>query len=75
MSGITLAQAEAQLASWLSASTAVASNQSYKIKDRELTRADASQIREMIAYWQGMVTSLSGRAGRARRVFYVGGSE
>ena len=43
MAGITLAQAEAQLAAWLAASTAVASNQSYTIAGRTYTRADAGR--------------------------------
>ena len=41
MAGITLAQAEAQLALWLTASEKVAKGQSYTIGDRSLTRADA----------------------------------
>ena len=37
MAGITLAQAEAKLAEWLAADTAVAAGQSYTIGGRSLT--------------------------------------
>ena len=40
MAGVTLVQAEAQLALWVAASAAVASGQSYSIKDRSLSRVD-----------------------------------
>lgn len=63
MSGITLAQAEAQLTTWLAASTAVATSQSYTITSGEstrvLTRANAKEIRENITFWQGWVTRLT----------------
>ena len=68
MAGITLAQAEAQLALWLAASSAVASGQSYSIGDRSLTRADAKEIREMLNFWDGKVKELSGNAGGGIRV-------
>lgn len=63
MAGITLAQAEAQLATWLAASTAVASGQAYQINtgggNRALTRADAKEIREQIKFWNNFVNELS----------------
>ena len=59
MAGITLAQAETQLAAWLEADTKVASGQAYSIGGRSLTRANAKEIRENITYWNGMVQSLS----------------
>lgn len=71
MAGITLAQAEAQLATWLAASTAVASGQSYSINGRSLSRVDAGEIREQIDYWQGWVTRLQPRATRGRKTRYV----
>lgn len=71
MSGITLAQAQAQLATWLEADTMVASGQSYEIAGRKLTRADAATITEKIEYWDKKVTQLTpasrGR-GRARTI-------
>lgn len=67
MAGITLAQAEAQLAVWLAASTAAAANQSYTVGDRSLTRANAAEIRTQIDYWQGYVNRLQpGRSGGMR---------
>lgn len=62
MAGITLAQAEAKLAEWLAADTAVASGQAYTIGGRSLTRANAKEIRENIDYWNGMAQEL-GRGG------------
>lgn len=59
MAGITLTQAEAQLALWLAASQAVALNQSYSIEGRSLTRADAGKIQSMIDYWNGWCQRLS----------------
>jgi hypothetical protein len=66
MAGITLAQAEAQLAAWIDASTAVATGQSYTIGGRSLTRANAAEIRESISFWDEKVQSLT-RGGRAIR--------
>lgn len=59
MAGITLAQAEAQLAIWLAADAAVASGQSYTIGNRSLTRANASEISKKIEYWDKKVRQLS----------------
>ena len=59
MAGITLDQAEAQLASWLAASTAVASNQSYSIAGRSYTRADAQYLESMITFWDRRVNKLT----------------
>jgi len=58
MAGITLAEAEAKLTEWMAADTTVASGQAYKIAGRELTRANAREIRENIQYWNNMVKSL-----------------
>lgn len=59
MAGITLAQAEAKLAEWLAADTAVATHQAYTMGDRSLTRANAAEIRQNIAYWDAKVQKLS----------------
>jgi len=59
MAGITQAQAEAKLAEWLAADTAVASGQSYTISGRTLTRANAKEIRENIEFWDRKVQRLS----------------
>ena len=71
MAGITLAQAEAQLAAWLAASTAVASGQEYEIGDRRLRRTDAAEIRKQLDYWEGKVRTLSATATARLRTRYV----
>lgn len=60
MAGITLAQAEAKLATWLDAEDKVAAGQAYSIGGRSLTRADLKAIRETIEYWDNKVKRLSG---------------
>jgi len=59
MAGITLAQAEVQLALWLAADAAVATGQSYTISGRSLTRANAREIRENITYWDKQIKRLT----------------
>lgn len=71
MAGVTLAQAEEQLGLWLAASTAVSKGQSYSIKDRSLSRTDASEIRQQIDYWQNWVSRLTRSASGTRRTRYV----
>lgn len=67
MSGITLAQAQTQLAAWLDADAKVALGQSYTIAGRSLTRADAGEITAKIEYWNSKVQTLSLSAqGRSR---------
>lgn len=64
MAGITLAQAQAQLDTWLAASTAVAAGQSYSIGSRSLTRTNSMEIQQQIDYWDKKVRKLtSGRSG------------
>lgn len=76
MAGITLAQAQAQLAAWLAASTAVAASQEYTIDtgsgSRRLRRADAAEIRLQVEYWQRKVSALTPVAnGGRRRTRYI----
>jgi hypothetical protein len=71
MAGITLAQAQAQLAAWLEADAAVARNQSYSIGNRTLTRADAEAITSKIDYWQRKVTELTSSSSGGARVRYI----
>lgn len=68
MAGITLADAEAQLALWLAASEAIATGQSYSIKDRSLTRANLADVMEQIKFWDSQVKTLSRTRGRTRYV-------
>jgi hypothetical protein len=74
MAGITLLQAQTQLAAYLAAETAVLSGQKYEIAGRSLQRADLGQIREGIATWDARVKTLSVTAsGRSRsRTVVVG---
>lgn len=66
MAGITLAQAEAQLTTWLTASTAVAAGQSYEIAGRRLTRVNAAEIQSQIDYWDRKAKELTYSATRSR---------
>jgi hypothetical protein len=59
MPGITLAQAEAKLATWMDADDVVATGQAYSMGGRSLTRADAPEIRKNIDYWDKQVQRLS----------------
>lgn len=72
MAGITQAQAEAKLTTWLAAEDKVAEGQSYSIGDRALTRADLKEIRETITYWDNKVQSLSRGGMRTRRAVPLG---
>jgi hypothetical protein len=71
MPGITLATAQAQLDLWLAADAAVAAGQSYSIKDRSLTRADAGEITRKIEYWNNWVQKLARAASGRGRTRYV----
>lgn len=75
MAGITLAQAQAQLDTYLAAETAVLSSQSYEIAGRKLTRADLDAIQRGVTLWNGRVVALTNHArGRSRsRTVVVGG--
>lgn len=53
--GITKDTAEQKLKLWLDAENAVALSQSYTIEGRSLTRANLSEIRQMIEYWGNIV--------------------
>lgn len=71
MAGISLAQAEAQLAAYLAASLAVSSGQSYEIAGRRLVRANADEIQTCIDRWDARVKALSAAAsgrGRSRTI-------
>lgn len=74
MSGITLTIAKKHLESWLEAELSVINGQSYAIGSRNLTRANLSEIRNTIEYWQNKVTTLENaekRKGRNRVVRIV----
>ena len=73
MAGITLAQAEAKLAEWMAADTAVASGQSYSIDNRTVTKAQALEIRNNIKFWDEqcriLAASPTGRRGGRPKVW------
>lgn len=69
MAGITLAQAEAQLALYLAAEQAVLTGQAYTIGGRSLTRADLSSIQDGIKLWNDRATAADiGTRTRARTI-------
>ncbi|HEY4775650.1 MAG TPA: DUF6148 family protein [Xanthobacteraceae bacterium] len=72
--GVTLAEAQAQLAFWLAESLKL-SSQSYETStgdmSRRLTRADAAEVRENIKFWDAKVKELtSAESGGRRRIRY-----
>lgn len=70
-SGISLAQAEAQLAAYLAAETAVLSGQRYEIAGRMLMRANLAEIQAGIKIWNERVQNLNYAAqgrGRSRTI-------
>lgn len=59
MAGLTLSDAEAQLALYLTAEQKVLTGQEYTIGSRRLKRADLAEIRNGISYWQAKVQQFS----------------
>ena len=53
MAGITLETAKRHLDAWLEAELAVTNAQSYTIGSRTMTKANLTEIRKSIEYWQG----------------------
>ncbi len=75
MAGITLAQAEAKLALYLSALDKIVIGQKVEIDGQALTRANLADVERAINSWDQRVKQLSATAvgrGRARTVV-VGG--
>lgn len=73
MAGITLETAKNHLDIWMDAELAVATGQSYTIGSRTLTRANLTEIRNAIDYWNKKVIALenakkAGGRNRMRRV-------
>lgn len=62
MAGITLETAKRHLDAWLEAELAVTNAQSYTIGSRTMTKANLTEIRKSIEYWQGKVTALENAA-------------
>lgn len=74
MAGITLAQAQTTLDSYLAAEIAILASQSYEIAGRKLTRADLHSVQVGITTWNDRVIALSNQQrGRTRsRTVIVG---
>jgi IS5 family transposase len=68
---MTLSEAQTQLDAWLAASLAVSRNQSYSIGDRNLNRANASEIQDQIKFWEGRVNMMTRRQRGRSKTFYV----
>lgn len=75
MAGITLAQAEAKLALYLSALDKIVIGQKVEIDGQALTRANLADVERAINSWDQRVKTLSSAAlGRGRsRTVVVGG--
>lgn len=75
MAGITLAQAEAKLAEYLSAESKILLGQKVAIDGQELTRAHLEFVQQGIATWNERARNLSATAsgrGRMRTVAVTG---
>ena len=59
MAGMTLAQAEEKLSSYLSALDAILSGQEYKIGSRSLRRADLAAVQQGIDFWDAKVKKMT----------------
>ena len=73
MAGIKLEKAQKHLDAWLEAELTVTTGQSYTIGSRALTRANLTEIRNAIDYWNKKVIGLenakkAGSRNRVRRV-------
>lgn len=71
MAGITLAQAEAQLALYLAAEQKILTGQKVEIDGQALTRANLDGVQKGIELWNSRVRTLSAASqgrGRSRTV-------
>lgn len=59
MAGITLAQAETQLAAYLDAETQILAGQSVSLNGRSLSRADLAAVQAGISTWNNRVRELT----------------
>lgn len=55
MAGITIEIAQKHLDTWLDAEMAIATGQSYTIGSRRLDRANLTEVRNAITYWQNQL--------------------
>jgi hypothetical protein len=73
MAGITMETAQRHLDEWMEAELTVTTGQSYTIGSRVLTRANLTEIRNAIDYWNKKVIALdnakkAGGRNRVRRI-------
>lgn len=73
MAGITLEIAKRHLEEWLEAELALTTAQSYTLRNRTLTRANLTEVRNSIKFWNDKVNELeniknTGGRNRIRRV-------
>ena len=59
MAGLTLAQAEAQLAAYLAAETKILTGQKVEIDGQALTRANLEMVQKGVTLWDARVKNLS----------------
>jgi hypothetical protein len=67
----TLEEAKQHLKAWMAAELAVSTGQRYRIGQRELTRADLSEIAKRIQFWSNEVARLEKGRGSGARVLRV----
>jgi len=64
MPAITLADAEAQLAAWLTASLALAEGKEYRMPNgKTVKREDGSEVRAQISHWNSKIIQLKAGGG------------
>lgn len=63
---ITLETANNMLQAWLNAEMALTTGQSYSMGSRSLTRANLSEVRKSVEYWENKVNALSGKTTKRR---------
>lgn len=73
MAGITLEIAKRHLEEWLEAELVLTTAQSYTLRNRTLTRANLTEVRNSIKFWNDKVNELeniknTGGRNRIRRV-------
>ena len=67
MSLFTAAELTTQIETWKAALLAVASSQSYTIGDRQLTRANLAEIKDMLSFLENELNTLTlGTSSRMR---------
>lgn len=73
VNGVTLAIAKKHLEAWLMAELEVTTHQSYTIGSRSLTKANLSEIRKQVEFWQNQVVRLENieKRGGRNRVYRV----